>query len=103
MVTRHPGVVLVDLAEARLPVVELAGADTDPGEDATDGDLGLIGPSPHKIHNLVARIMGDPASAQGSPSSFFNLVYSSMSSDRTSFLRCSLASSCAILRSHRAL
>ena len=98
MVARHPGVVLVDLAESRLPVVELAGADTDPGQEAADGDLGLIGPGPHKVHDLVARIMGDPASRQGSPSSFFSWVYSSMSSDRTSFFRCSLASSCSILR-----
>ena len=98
MVAWHPGVVLVDLAVARLPVVELAGADTDPEQEAADGDLGLIGPGAHEVHDLVARVVGDPASRQGSPSSFFSWMCSSMSSERTSFLRCSLASSCSILR-----
>ena len=41
MVTRHPGVVLVDFAEALFPVVELAGADAEPGKEAADGNLRL--------------------------------------------------------------
>ncbi len=52
----------------------------------------------HRHPTQVGRQVTDPASAQGSPSSFFNWVCSSMSSERTSFLRCSLASSCSILR-----
>jgi hypothetical protein len=53
--------VLVDFAEAFLPVVELAGADADPGEEATDGDVGLVAPAPDEIDDLVARVVGNPA------------------------------------------
>ena len=80
-----------------LPVVELAGADADPGEEAADGDLGLVRPGADEIDDLVAGVVGDPAAVQSSPSSFFSWVCSSMSSAMTSFLRCSLASSCSIL------
>jgi hypothetical protein len=52
--------VLVDLAEAMLPVVELAGADAAPGEEATDGDVGLVAPAADEIDQLVAGIVGDP-------------------------------------------
>jgi hypothetical protein len=60
VIARDPGVVLVDLAEALLPVVELAGADADPGEEATDGDVGLVAPATDEIDELVAGIVGDP-------------------------------------------
>ena len=72
VIARHPGVVLVDLAEALLPVVELAGADADPGEEAADGDLGLVAPGADEIDDLVAGVVGDPAAGQSSPSSFFS-------------------------------
>ena len=61
VVARHPGVVLVDLAEAMLPVVELAGADADPGQEATDGDVRLVAPVPDEIDELVAGVVGHPA------------------------------------------
>jgi hypothetical protein len=61
VVARHPGVVLVDLAEALLPVVELAGADADPGQEATDRDLRLVAPGADEIDELVAGVVGDPA------------------------------------------
>jgi hypothetical protein len=61
VVAGHPGVVLVDLAEALLPIVELAGADADPGEEMRDRDLGLVRPGADEIDNLVARVVGDPA------------------------------------------
>jgi hypothetical protein len=53
--------VLVDLAEALLPVVELAGADADPGQEATDRDLRLVAPDADEIDELVAGVVGDPA------------------------------------------
>jgi hypothetical protein len=53
--------VLVDLAEAQLPVVELAGADADPGQEATDGDLRLVAPEADEIDDGIAGIVGDPA------------------------------------------
>ena len=61
MIARHPGIVLVDLAEALLPVVELAGADADPGQEATDGDVRLVAPAADEIDQGVAVVMGDPA------------------------------------------
>src|SRR5437773_7315116 len=99
MVAGHPGVVLVDLAEALLPVVELAGADADPGQEATRREVGLVAPGADEIDDGIAGVVGDPAALQISPSSFFKRVCSSMSSARTSFLRVSLAWSCSIWRS----
>jgi hypothetical protein len=61
MVARHPGVVLVDLAEAVFPIVELAGADADPRQEATDGDVGLVAPGADEIDEDIARVVGDPA------------------------------------------
>jgi hypothetical protein len=53
--------VFVDLAEALLPVVKLAGADADPGEEATDGDVRLVAPGTDEIDDGVAGIVGNPA------------------------------------------
>jgi len=60
MVAWHPGVVLVDLAEAVLPIVEFARADADPGKEATDGELRLVAPGADKIDDGIAGIVGDP-------------------------------------------
>src|SRR5206468_3635453 len=87
------------LAEAPLPVMEFAGADADPRQEATDGDVGLVAPGADEIDQLVAGIVRDPAAGQLSPSSFFKRVCSSISSARMESLRCSLASSCSILQS----
>ena len=67
----HPGVVLVDLAEALHPVVELAGADADPGQEATDGDVGLVAPGADEIDELVAGVVGNPAACSEFPKTFF--------------------------------
>jgi hypothetical protein len=61
MIARHPGVVLVDFAEACFPVVELAGADAEPGEKTLAGDLGLVAPGTDEVDEFVAAVMGDPA------------------------------------------
>jgi hypothetical protein len=53
--------VLVDFAEALFPIVELAGADADPGQEATDGDVRLVAPVPDEIDEFVAGVVGDPA------------------------------------------
>ena len=68
VVAGHPGVVLVDLAEAMLPVVELAGAD--PGQEARDGDVRLVAPGAGEVDDGVARVMGEPAAGQLSPRLF---------------------------------
>ena len=96
VVARHPGVVLVDLAEALLPVVELAGADVDPGQEATDGDVRLVAPGADEIDDSVTGVVGNPAAGQFSPRLFFNRTCSSISSPRTESLRWSLASSFSI-------
>src|SRR5207244_9496423 len=96
MIARHPGIVFIDLAEAVLPIVELAGADADPGKKAGHRDIGLVVPGADEIDDSIADVVRHPATFQISPRFFFNWVCSSMSSERTSFLRCSLASSCSI-------
>jgi hypothetical protein len=50
----HPGVMLVDFAEASDPIVVLADANADPSHEATDGNVRLVAP--------VADVVGDPAS-----------------------------------------
>jgi hypothetical protein len=60
VVARDPGVVLVDLAEALLPVVELAGSDADPALEARRRDFGLVAPGADEIDDGVAGVVGDP-------------------------------------------
>jgi hypothetical protein len=74
VVTRHPVIVLVDLAETSDPVLVLAAADAEPGDEARDRDIGLVAPGADEIDDLVARVVGDPALGQGSPRFFFNSV-----------------------------
>jgi hypothetical protein len=61
VVAWDPGVVFIDLAEAFFPVVELAGTDADPRQEATDRDFGLVAPAADEIDELIADIVGDPA------------------------------------------
>jgi len=61
VVAWHPGVVLVDLAEAAAPVVELGGADAEPRKEAASRDVRLAVPSADAIDELVAGVVGDPA------------------------------------------
>ncbi len=74
MIAWDPGVVLVDLAEAPFPVVELAGADADPADEATEGDFGLVAPGAGEIDDGIAGVVGDPAPLQLSPRFFFSSV-----------------------------
>jgi hypothetical protein len=60
MIARHPGVVLIDLAEAAFPVVKFAGADADPAKKTRDRNLGLVAPRADEIDDLVARVVGNP-------------------------------------------
>jgi hypothetical protein len=62
VVAWYPGIVLVDFAVTFLPVVELAGAQLDPVEEAAVGDLGLIAPAADEVDELVAALVGNPAS-----------------------------------------
>jgi len=60
VIARHPGVVLVDFAEACAPVLVLTAGDADPGREPRDRDIGFVRPSADEIDDLVARIVGDP-------------------------------------------
>jgi hypothetical protein len=60
VVAWHQGVVFVDLAEAFLPVVELAGGQADPGEEATSRDTGLVAPVTDEVNDGVAGVVGNP-------------------------------------------
>src|SRR4051812_38682839 len=91
VVAWDPGVVLVGLAVAVLPGVPLGGGQAEPEQEAGDGKAGLAGPAVDEIDDLVAGVVGNPETVQSSPSAFFSRTCSSMSSERTSCLRCSLA------------
>jgi hypothetical protein len=54
--------VLVDPAVAFFPVVELAGAQFDPAEETAGRDLGLVAPGADEVDELIAGIVGNPAS-----------------------------------------
>jgi hypothetical protein len=54
--------VFVDFAEAVFPVVELAGADAEPALKTGRGDVGLVRPGVDEIDDLIAGIVGNPAS-----------------------------------------
>ncbi len=55
------------------------------------------GPMPDELDECITGGLGNPGSVQSSPSSFFSLICSSMSSERTSCLRWSFCSRRAIL------
>src|SRR6476646_9182091 len=80
----NPAVVLIRLAVAFPPVVELAGGDVEPPNQPPGADLGLLRPAPDEIHDLIPRIVLDPAPGQSSPMSFFSATCSAISSARTS-------------------
>ena len=50
----------VDLAVSLDPSVELAFADSKPGDEMDDRDLGLIAPCLDEVDYGVSRIMGNP-------------------------------------------
>jgi hypothetical protein len=62
VVARDPGVVLVGPAVAVLPGVPLGGGQAEPQQEAGDGDAGLAGPAVDEIDDLIAGVVGDPAS-----------------------------------------
>lgn len=62
MVARDPSVVFVGFSEASFPIVEFAGSDAEPREEATSGDVGLVAPVADEIDELVAGIVWHPAS-----------------------------------------
>ncbi len=79
----NPAIVLIDLAVAFPPVIELAGGDLEPPDEPPGADLGLRRPAPNEIHDLIPRVVRNPDPAQSSPISFFSATCSAISSART--------------------
>ena len=86
-VAGNPAVMLVDLAVALPPVIELAQANSDPLDDLLGRDLRPVRPIANVVDDLIASVVGNPGSSQSSPRTFFSLTCSSSSSATTSFLR----------------
>lgn len=61
-IARHQAIVLVSLAVTVAPLVEFAGAQLEPGEQPLLRKLGAILPVLDVIDDLVASIVGNPAS-----------------------------------------
>src|SRR4051812_29377675 len=80
----NPAVVLVHLAVAFPPVVELAAGDVEPPDEPSSADLCLVGPAPDEVYDLIPRIVRNPDAGQSSPMSFFSATCSAISSARTS-------------------
>jgi hypothetical protein len=78
---------LVDLATALPPIIELALAQADPLNELLGRDLRPVRPTANVVDDLIAGVVGNPGSGQSSPSTFFSLTCSSNSSAATSFLR----------------
>src|SRR2546430_8273428 len=83
-VAGNPAVVLVHLAIAVPPVVELAGCDIEPPDESPGADLGLLRPAPDEIHDLIPRVVRNPDPGQSSPVPFFSATCSAINSARTS-------------------
>ena len=81
------GVVLVGQAVAGAPVVELAGGESQPGDESPGGDLGTLGPAGDVVDDGVTDVVGNPGPGQSSPSSFFSWLCSSINSATTSSAR----------------
>src|SRR5690606_21134328 len=102
VVARDLAVVLVGLAVALAPLVELAFGDVGPLQQLRHGDLGLLGPLGQVVDDGIARIGGHPALPPWAPRVFFSARCSSEMSAITESFLASLASSSAICRSLRA-
>jgi len=92
-------VVRIDFAVAVFPSVVLAGSQPDPEQQLEDWNFGAIGPVLDVVDDLVSRIMGNPATFQSSPLSFFERMFSSINSEITSFLAASFSRSAVSLSS----
>ena len=86
-VAGNPAIMLVDLAIALPPIIELALAQADPLNELLGRDLRPVRPIANVVDDSIASVVGNPGSGQSSPSTFFSLTCSSNSSATTSFLR----------------
>src|ERR1700676_2406086 len=82
----NPTVVFIDPPVAFPPVVELASPYSQPLDESSDADLGLLRPAPDEIYDLIPHIMRHPDFRQSSPRLFFKAMCSAISSANTSSL-----------------
>ena len=66
----NPAVMLVHLAVAVPPVVELADSEVEPHDELPGTDLGPLLRAPDEIHDLIPRVVRNPRPGQSSPSVF---------------------------------
>src|SRR5690606_28987348 len=83
----------------RLPPVEGATPEAQPGHESSPRQLGLRRPLGYEIHDLIPDIVGNPTAAQGSPLDFFSATYSAEISAMTLSFLTSVASSAWTLSS----
>src|ERR1700682_5824511 len=76
MISRNEGVVFVGFAVPFAPCVELPPRDADPTDEAVGRDFRLLRPISDEVDDRVSCVMGNPATRQRSPSSFFRFTYS---------------------------
>jgi len=84
-VTGNAAIMLRYGAIMTFPVVIFPGGQPDPAKDALRRNPGQKGPAPDKVDNEIAGVGWDPDPGQRTPSVFFSLVCSSISSEITSF------------------
>jgi len=80
------------------PVVECTVCHTEPGKKTWDTDPGTVRPMQDEINHGIPHFSRCCRIFHISPRLFFNATYSSISSDKTSFLVCSLASRAKVFR-----
>jgi hypothetical protein len=80
-------IVLVGNPQSPFPAVELASRHPQPSEQPPDRQFSAPRPVVDELDDRITKGLGNPDSVQSSPSSFFSLICSSISSERTSFLR----------------
>src|SRR5712672_754707 len=80
----NPAVVLIHLAAAIPPVVELAGGDIEPPDEPPGADLGLLRPAPDEIHASDPACRAEPRPRSEFPKRFSKATCSAISSARTS-------------------
>ena len=83
----------------RLQRLNLLRCDRQPSDQEQHRKAGAAGPVSDEMDNQITGRLGNPPSVQSSPSSFFSLTCSSISSESTSCLRWSFCSRKAIFLS----
>ena len=92
-------VVLVGCPQPPAPAVELTAGQSQPSQEPPDRQLSAPRPAGDELDDRIPDGLGNPDAVQSSPSTFFSLICSSMSSERTSCLRWSFCSRSVIRRS----